>query len=72
VNAFIEEKPDTVLVIGCSGGVSILFRLLDACHRANPACRVININPHESCIPFEHIHVRMPAGEALSLIDKGG
>lgn len=66
VNAFIDEKPDTVLVIGCSGGVSILFWLLDACRRVNPACQVININPHESCIPFEHVDIRMPAGEAMT------
>ena len=70
MNAFIEQGVDAVLVIGCSGGVGILVRLLEACRRVNPGCRVINVNPGESCIPFEHVHVRMGAGEAMMELDR--
>lgn len=66
VDAFItEKKPDTVLVIGCSGGIWILQRLLDSCRRANPRCQFININPTQTPIAFEHLDLRLPAAEAL-------
>ena len=69
VEDFIDRRPDTVLVIGCSGGVSVLFRLLNRCRTVNPACQIININPGESCIPGGHVHLRMRAGDALAMLD---
>ena len=68
VESFIAGKPDTVLVIGCSGGVMILHTLLDACRRANPGCQIININKAESCITIDHVDVRMSAVEAMTML----
>jgi NAD-dependent SIR2 family protein deacetylase len=65
VEDFIRQAPDTVLVIGCSGGVSILDRLLRNCLDANPDCAIININAHEDCIEHPHIYIPLPATEAL-------
>jgi NAD-dependent SIR2 family protein deacetylase len=65
VEDFIRQAPDVVLVIGCSGGVSILDRLLRNCLDANPDCVIININAHEDCIEHPHIYIPLPAAEAL-------
>ena len=47
VEDFIGSAPDTILVMGCSGAVAVLDRLLRACRTANPNCVIINVNPHE-------------------------
>lgn len=57
-----------MLVIGCSGGVDILNRLLKKCHRANPAYTLININAHEDCIEDEHLHIPLKATLAMEAI----
>jgi len=69
VENFIGNKPDTVLIIGCSGGVSIVERLLRECHLANPECRFINVNPEDDPIPLPHIHLPMTGTEALAALD---
>lgn len=68
VEDFIKHKPDTVLVIGCSGGVSLLERLLRYCREASPACAIININAHADHITQPHMHIPLPASTALGAI----
>jgi|GEM_PF-741998 NAD-dependent SIR2 family protein deacetylase len=69
VEDFIRGAPDAVLVIGCSGGVTLLARLLDRCRAAKPDCVIININPHEDCIEISHEYLPMKASTALEAID---
>ena len=70
VHAFIDRKPDTVLVIGCSCSLSIVESLLSLCRRANSRCRIINVNNSESGIPFDHVDIRLPATEAMGQLDR--
>ena len=69
VEDFIRGAPDTVLVIGCSGGVTLLPRLLLRCREINPSCAIINVNPHEDCIEIPHEYVPLPASIALTAFD---
>jgi len=69
VEDFIRSAPDTVLVIGCSGGVSLLPRLLKECRAVNPYCEIININPHEDCIDISHHYLPLSASVALTAFD---
>lgn len=69
VDDFIREKPDTVLVVGCSGGVAILGQLLRNCRAANPACQAINVNAHDDPIIFPHVHLALPATTGLTAVD---
>jgi NAD-dependent deacetylase len=69
VEDFIRQAPDVVLVIGCSGSVSILDRLLRNCLDANPDCSIININPHEDCIQQSHLYIQQSAADALSALN---
>ncbi|MFA7370111.1 MAG: Sir2 family NAD-dependent protein deacetylase, partial [Kiritimatiellales bacterium] len=65
VNDFIQKTTDVVLVIGCSGEVAILDRLLRYCLEANPDCSIININPHEDCVQQTHLYIQQAATDAL-------
>ena len=65
---FIRGGPDAVLVIGCSGGVTLLPRLLLQCRNANPNCAILNINPHEDNVELTHVHLNLPASAALESI----
>ena len=65
VDDFIRQAPDLVLVIGCSGGVSLLDRLLRSCRQANPACAILNLNPHEDAVRMEHAYWAAGAVEGL-------
>jgi NAD-dependent SIR2 family protein deacetylase len=65
VEDFIRKTSDAVLVIGCSGEVAILDRLLRCCLDANPDCAIININPHEDCVQQPHLYIQRSASEAL-------
>jgi NAD-dependent SIR2 family protein deacetylase len=65
VEDFIRSGIDTILVIGCSGGVDILGHLLRQCRKINPECAIININPHQDCIEHEHQTVPMKASAAM-------
>ncbi len=69
VEDFINSAPDTVLVIGCSGGVALLPRLLKQCRKAIPDCAIININPHEDCIELPHHYLPLSASVALTVLD---
>lgn len=69
VEDFISRKPDVVLVIGCSGGVSILDRLLRSCLTANPGCEIININPHEDCVSMPHRYLPLAATVGMERLD---
>ncbi|MFM2199563.1 MAG: NAD-dependent protein deacetylase, family [Verrucomicrobiota bacterium] len=69
VEDFIRNSPDVVLVIGCSGGVSLLPLLLKQCREADPACAIININPHEDCIEVRHYYLPLAASDALAAFD---
>ena len=68
VEDFIKRMPDVVLVIGCSGEVAILDRLLRHCLEANPACTIINVNKHEDCIQYPHLYVPSSASTTLEAI----
>ena len=70
VEDFIKRKPDTILVIGCSGQVALLPQLLSQYREANPNCAIININPHEDCIGIEHEYVGMAAAECLDAVNE--
>jgi NAD-dependent SIR2 family protein deacetylase len=65
VNDFIQKMTDVVLVIGCSGEVVILDRLLRYCLDANPDCAIININPYEDCVQQPHLYIQRSASDAL-------
>jgi NAD-dependent SIR2 family protein deacetylase len=65
VNDFIQKTTDAVLVIGCSGEVVILDRLLRYCLDANPDCTIININPYEDCVQQPHLYIQRSASDAL-------
>jgi NAD-dependent SIR2 family protein deacetylase len=69
VDDFIKNKPDVILIIGCSGGVSILDRLVRSCREINPDCAIININAHADPITMPHLHVPMLATSALHAIN---
>jgi NAD-dependent SIR2 family protein deacetylase len=69
VEDFISGKVDVVLVIGCSGGVTILNVLLRSCRESNPNCEIININPHEDCLTLSHRHLPMAATKAMEALD---
>ena len=68
VRDFIRRKPDTVLVIGCSGTLNVLWQLLDNCRQVNPSCRIINLNVEQVDIP-DAIHLRMSATEGMTQLD---
>jgi NAD-dependent deacetylase len=70
VQDFISRKPDAVLVIGCSGTLSILSRLLYDCRRANPQCRVISVNADADTEIPEAISICLPATVALRQLDE--
>ena len=65
VEHFIETGCDAVLVVGCSGGVQILNYLITFVRTRHPNAVVINVNPHGDCIEGDHIHLPLPATEAL-------
>ncbi len=69
VEDFIRNSPDVVLVIGCSGGVSLLPLLLKQCREADSASEIININPHEDCIEVPHHYLPLTASDALAAFD---
>jgi NAD-dependent SIR2 family protein deacetylase len=69
VEDFIKRGVDVVLVIGCSGSVTILDQLLRMCRDVSSDCEIININPHEDCITFHHRHLAMTATSAMRALD---
>lgn len=69
VEDFIRSAPDTILVMGCSGGVAVLDKLLRSCRAANPDCTIINVNPHEDGIQASHAYLPMTAGAFLEAMD---
>jgi NAD-dependent SIR2 family protein deacetylase len=69
VEDFIRQAPDVVFVIGCSGGVAILDRLLRGVLAAGPNCAIININAYEDCIEHPHLCIPLPASPALAALD---
>ena len=70
VEDFIKRKPDTILVIGCSGQVTVLPQLLAQCREANPDCQIININPYEDCIGISHEYISVTSSVALITIHR--
>jgi NAD-dependent SIR2 family protein deacetylase len=70
VEDFIKRKPDTVLVIGCSGQVALLPQLLAQCRESNPDCAIININPHEDCAEDKHEYIGLGASECLTAVNQ--
>jgi len=69
VDDFMQRGVDVVLVIGCSGGVTILNQLLRQCREVMPSCEIININPFDDFIQIPHIHLPMPATEAMERLN---
>ena len=68
VEWFLGGGADAVIVIGCSGGVSLLDRLLQLVLRVRPA-RIIQINPHHDAISVPHLHLPLGAAEALERLE---
>ena len=68
VEDFIRSDIDAILVIGCSGGVTILDRLLRQRRKSNSDCAIININPHQDCIQNEHLYIPLEASTAMEAI----
>jgi NAD-dependent SIR2 family protein deacetylase len=71
VEDYIDRKVDAVLVIGCSGGTTILNLLLNRCRKGNAECEIININPHEDCLKVPHRHLPLEATTAMEALDFG-
>lgn len=71
VHDFLRRDCDAVLVVGCSGGVMILDRLLSFARRQNPECAFINVNPHFDCLEGEHLYLQFSAVEGLEALDAG-
>ena len=69
VEHFIKGGCDVVIVVGCSGGVYILERLLKDARDYNPACKIININPYENCVNTDHIYLKYTAVETFEILD---
>jgi len=69
VKDFIKRAPQAVLLIGSSGQVAVVDALLHAALMSNPDCIVIDINPHSAPVSQAHLHLRMPASEALLALD---
>jgi NAD-dependent SIR2 family protein deacetylase len=69
VQDFIRRKPDVILVIGCSGTLSVLWQLLGDCRLANPRCRIISINADQDAEIPEAIHVHLGATEAMRQLE---
>jgi NAD-dependent SIR2 family protein deacetylase len=69
VREFIRQKPDVILVIGCSGTLNILWQLLGDCQEANPRCRIININADQETQIPDAINLCMSATEAIYQLD---
>jgi len=68
---FIEHGCDLMLVIGCSGGVSIVDQLVDTLLKMRPSCNFIFINPSDH--PDELLkacRLPMDAVEALATLDQ--
>ena len=70
VEHFIKNGCDLVIVVGCSGSVYIVERLLKDIHYYNPACKIININPYEDCVNTDHIYLKYTAVEAFEILDR--
>lgn len=66
---FVDRGVDAALVVGCSGGVTVLYSLLGRLRARNPDAKIVNVNPHEDCLDVEHVFVRAGAGEALAALD---
>jgi NAD-dependent SIR2 family protein deacetylase len=69
VQDFIRQRPDAVLVIGCSGTLSVLWHLLGDCRQSNPRCQVININADKDAEIPDAIHVCMNATEGMRQLE---
>lgn len=69
VEDFIDGVVDAVLVVGCSGGTTILDRLLRRCREKNAECEIININPHEDCLEVAHRYLPLAATAAMEALD---
>ena len=70
VRDFISQQPDAVLIIGCSGALTILPRLLGDCRRANPRCQIISLNVDPDMDIPDAIHISQPATRAMCQIEK--
>ena len=58
-----------MLIVGCSGGVYILERLLNDARYYNPTCKIININPLEDCVDTDRIFFKCTAVEIFETLD---
>nr|MBC8363212.1 hypothetical protein [Candidatus Desulfatibia profunda] len=69
VEHFIKDGCDLLIVVGCSGGVYIVERLLNDMRYYNPTCNIININPYEDCVNTDHIYLKCTAVEAFEILN---
>ncbi len=65
------QSVDVVLVIGCSGAVTIVEQLIKDALSANGDCKVIEINPEPGLkLPRNLAVLPMTAVEGLGFLDK--
>lgn len=65
VRDFIRQKPDAVLVVGCSGTLNILWQLIGECQQSNPCCQIININADQNAEIPNAIHFCLNATDGM-------
>lgn len=66
---FIRQKPDAVLVIGCSGTLSVLWQLLGDSKAANPRCQIISLNADKDMEIAGAIQLCMTAAEGMRQLE---
>jgi NAD-dependent SIR2 family protein deacetylase len=68
VRDFIRQKPDVVLVVGCSGTLNVLWQLISECQQANSSCRVITLNVDQGAEIPDAIPICLSATEGMTQI----
>ncbi|BBM87600.1 SIR2 family NAD-dependent protein deacylase [Candidatus Uabimicrobium amorphum] len=67
VDDFAKRKVNTVLVIGCSGKVNVVHRIIQRVKEYNPSTEIIDINCQKNDVVAD-IHLRGKATEILQLL----
>lgn len=65
VNDFIKQGVDTILIVGCSGAVDIVSKLIRDAKEVAPNCRAVSINPEPHTIEEIDEDLQMTAVDGL-------
>lgn len=68
LDRFVRGGVDVLLIVGCSGGVSVVDEAVRACRHAG-ACMVVEINPPPSGGWEADVSIKVSAGEGLEALD---